>query len=101
MTQGPRSYPDTLEIRPLKTAPDARVRVPGSKSITNRALVLAALFSKDHACTLCGALRSEDTVVMIDSLSRLGFQVHPHWDSAAPRITVARHAGPGVIPADH
>ena len=38
-----RHYPDKLEIVPLKKPPHATIRVPGSKSITNRALVLAAL----------------------------------------------------------
>ena len=58
----------------------ATVRVPGSKSITNRALVLAALAASGVGCELRGVLRSEDTEVMIDSaagaglprLSRLG-----------------------------
>ena len=36
-------YPRQIEIVPLAKPPHATVRVPGSKSITNRALVLAAL----------------------------------------------------------
>lgn len=51
----------------------ARVRPPGSKSITNRALVCAAL--ANGASTLRGALVSEDTAVMCDSLGRLGVGV--------------------------
>lgn len=51
----------------------ARVRPPGSKSITNRALVCAAL--ANGASTLRGALVSEDTSVMCDSLGRLGISV--------------------------
>jgi 3-phosphoshikimate 1-carboxyvinyltransferase len=68
-----RSYPDRLEIAPLAKAPKSLIAVPGSKSITNRALVLAALGSKD--VHLAGALRSEDTEAMIDSLRRLGIDV--------------------------
>ena len=49
------------------------IRPPGSKSITNRALVCAALASGDSALT--GALDSEDTQVMIESLRRLGIPV--------------------------
>ncbi|HUE73276.1 MAG TPA: 3-phosphoshikimate 1-carboxyvinyltransferase [Pirellulaceae bacterium] len=46
------------------------IRPPGSKSITNRALVCAAL--AEGRSTLTGALDSEDTRVMIESLGRLG-----------------------------
>ncbi|HJT76074.1 MAG TPA: hypothetical protein VJ739_02640, partial [Gemmataceae bacterium] len=61
MTDEARIYPDRLEVRPLARPPVATVRVPGSKSITNRALGLAALASRNGPCTLTGALRSEDT----------------------------------------
>jgi len=46
------------------------IQPPGSKSITNRALVIAAL--AEGSSLLRGALASEDTQVMIESLSRLG-----------------------------
>ena len=52
------------------------VRLPGSKSITNRALVIAALAS--GTSRLIGALRADDTDAMIDSLNRLGVVVR--WD---------------------
>jgi 3-phosphoshikimate 1-carboxyvinyltransferase len=74
MPSEPRAYPDKLEIVPLANAPKAAISVPGSKSITNRALILAALAAR-RRFRLVGALRSEDTEVMIDSLSRLGFDV--------------------------
>ena len=47
-------YPDKLEITPLSRPPSATVRVPGSKSITNRALVLAALHGRTAGAN-CGA----------------------------------------------
>jgi 3-phosphoshikimate 1-carboxyvinyltransferase len=65
---------------PLTRTPIASVSVPGSKSITNRALVLAALTAKGFTWALQGALRSEDTEVMIDSLRLLGFRVLAEWD---------------------
>ncbi len=74
------TYPAELAVAPLTAAPAATVAVPGSKSITNRALVLAALASTD--CTVLGALRSEDTEVMVDSLARLGWTVRPNWTKA-------------------
>ncbi len=73
------TYPDQLEIEPFAHPPHAICRVPGSKSITNRALVLAALADAPFGCRLSGALHCEDTEVMIDSLQRLGFEVRPDW----------------------
>ena len=37
------TLPAQLEITPLKEPPDATIRVPGSKSVTSRALIIAAL----------------------------------------------------------
>ncbi len=50
----------------------ATVTVPGSKSQTNRALVLAALATPQGASTISGALRSRDTDLMIGALQALG-----------------------------
>ena len=58
--------PDLIEIVPLTAPVRAEITVPGSKSITNRALVLAAL--ADGEVALQGALWSEDTQVMVDCL---------------------------------
>ncbi|MGN2636233.1 3-phosphoshikimate 1-carboxyvinyltransferase [Nocardia takedensis] len=51
----------------------ATVTLPGSKSITNRALILAAL--ADGPSTITGALRSRDTDLMIGALRALGAQI--------------------------
>ncbi|MCX5044560.1 3-phosphoshikimate 1-carboxyvinyltransferase [Aldersonia sp. NBC_00410] len=69
----------------------ALVRLPGSKSITNRALVLAAL--ADGPSTLTGALRSRDTNLMIDALRALGATV----TDGADATTV--HVAPGALHA--
>ncbi len=53
----------------------ATVTVPGSKSQTNRALVLAALATPQGPSTLSGALRSRDTDLMIGALQALGVAV--------------------------
>jgi 3-phosphoshikimate 1-carboxyvinyltransferase len=63
------------------------VSVPGSKSITNRALVLAALTGR---CVLTGALQSEDTEVMVESLDRLGFSVEADWEAATIGVLAPR-----------
>src|SRR5262245_47734781 len=91
-----RSYPDRLEIKPLERPLSATIRVPGSKSITNRALVLAALACRNGPCVLDGALRSEDTEVMIESLSRLRFDARADWP--ANRITIGRNESGRLIP---
>jgi len=64
--------PDTLSLTPCGPVRGS-IRPPGSKSITNRALVCAAL--AEGVSTLSGALDSEDTRVMIDSLHQLGIPV--------------------------
>ena len=72
------SLPDLIEIVPLTHPVRADITVPGSKSITNRALVLAAL--ADGETTLQGALWSEDTQVMVDCLQELGYMVNVEQD---------------------
>ena len=80
------TYPDELAIVPLTKQLNATVSVPGSKSITNRALVLAALTKMDVDLRLVGALRSEDTEVMVAALRQLGFNVDPRWDEVEPTV---------------
>ena len=74
------SLPPLIEIVPLTSPVRAEITVPGSKSITNRALILAAL--ADGRTTLRGALWSEDTQVMTDCLRTLGFTVDVQPDPA-------------------
>jgi 3-phosphoshikimate 1-carboxyvinyltransferase len=90
-------FPDRLEIEPLAHPPQAVVRVPGSKSITNRALVLAALAPAGNEVRLQGALRSEDTEVMVAALRALGFVVETDWATAS--IGIRRPAGTRRMPA--
>ena len=56
------ALPDLIEIVPLTKPVRAEITVPGSKSITNRTLILAAL--ADGEVKLKGALWSEDTQIM-------------------------------------
>ena len=84
------SYPPTMTIEPATGPIVATARPPGSKSISNRALILAALSSVSRPQCLTGCLRSEDTEVMIDALRKLGYSVDTHWDSSEQRVTVFR-----------
>ncbi|MEO8494478.1 MAG: 3-phosphoshikimate 1-carboxyvinyltransferase [Planctomycetota bacterium] len=75
---------DQIEITP--TGPlNASIRPPGSKSITNRALICAAL--ADGQSVLTGALESEDTGVMVAALQQLGLQVTHDTSRSTIRIT--------------
>jgi 3-phosphoshikimate 1-carboxyvinyltransferase len=90
--------PDILEIQPPKRPPNAIVTVPGSKSVTNRALVLAALAR--GKCTLRGALWADDTQVLVDALQRLGFKVAVTPDLAEEcNRTIEVEGCDGRIPA--
>jgi 3-phosphoshikimate 1-carboxyvinyltransferase len=73
-----------LAIQPLERPPSAIVTVPGSKSITNRALLIAAL--AEGRSELHGALFSDDTHYMVAALRALGVRVDA--DEAAARIAV-------------
>ena len=74
------ALPDLIEIVPLPGPVHAHITVPGSKSITNRALILAALADGDT--TLTGALWSEDTQIMVGALQTMGFGVTVAEDPA-------------------
>ncbi len=63
----------------------ATVRPPGSKSITNRALVCAALARGDSLLT--GVLDSQDTRVMAAGLAALGIRLEPDWPRGTVRVT--------------
>lgn len=92
------TYPDELPIAPLAKPPNATITVPGSKSITNRALVLAALASQHGPCVLDGALQSEDTEVMVDCLRTLGFELAADWN--ANRVIIEQNRSGRIIPAE-
>lgn len=85
---------DSIEIAPLDHPVQGSIRPPGSKSLTNRALVCAAL--AEGRSTLTGALDSEDTRVMIAALQAIGLEVQ--FDPATQTIEVEGCGG--NIPKD-
>lgn len=85
----------TLSISPITHPLHATVRVPGSKSLTNRALAIAAL--AEGTTTLINTLESDDSRYFTDSLQRLGFGVRAIHELPLPEITV--HGLAGHIPA--
>lgn len=76
-------YVDVWRAPFAQSPVQATVALPGSKSITNRALVLAAL--ADGPSTVTGALRSRDTNLMIDALRALGAGID--GDATTLRVT--------------
>jgi 3-phosphoshikimate 1-carboxyvinyltransferase len=70
----------------------ATVTVPGSKSLTNRALVLAALGTPQGTSTISGALRSRDTDLMIGAVRTLGITV----DGDDTELTVSGRIAPAA-----
>lgn len=88
-----QTYPPTLPIQPFTRPVRGSATLPGSKSITNRALILAALGSK--TVTLHGALFSRDTRIMIAALRQLGFAVKADENA----LTIRIEGRGGEIPA--
>ena len=69
---------DPFPVEPVEGPLDAVVTVPGSKSITNRALICAAL--ADGTSVLSGALSADDTHAMVGVLAALGLDVVAEQD---------------------
>jgi 3-phosphoshikimate 1-carboxyvinyltransferase len=81
-----------VTIHPIDRAFMATIRPPGSKSLTNRALVLAAMCQR--TCTLSNVLFADDTRVMLAALQQLGFELT--IDEPASTVTV--HGKAGKVP---
>lgn len=82
--------PDLLPIVPFTRPVHGSVTLPGSKSLTNRALLLAAL--SDGPVTLTGALFSQDTHLMADALRALGVTVEADESATTLRVSGQQRA---------
>ncbi|HWB52696.1 MAG TPA: 3-phosphoshikimate 1-carboxyvinyltransferase, partial [Tepidisphaeraceae bacterium] len=82
-----------LTLTPFDHPFDRTITPPGSKSLTNRALVIAAL--ANGVSELRNVLFADDTQICVDSLQRLGFviEIEPDWK------TLRVHGRGGEIPA--
>lgn len=78
-----------LLIEPISKRFTATIAPPGSKSLSNRAMILAAL--SDGTCELTNLLLADDTRVMLDGLSRLGFEVQ--LDESASKVVITGRGG--------
>ena len=81
-----------IEIQPIRKPLNATITVPGSKSYTNRALLVAAMAR--GVSTLTGALFSDDTRYMSAALRKLGVTI----DADEKRATFDVHGNAGEIP---
>jgi 3-phosphoshikimate 1-carboxyvinyltransferase len=79
-----RGYPPVLTPRQASGPLQGTVVVPGSKSITNRALLVAALAEGESV--LAGALESDDTLYMAGALNALGVPVTHEAEAATFRV---------------
>ncbi|KAJ3330063.1 3-dehydroquinate dehydratase (3-dehydroquinase) [Blyttiomyces sp. JEL0837] len=91
-----------VEVVPISTASgqpkfqEVRLNVPGSKSISNRALVLAALGS--GTCRLKGLLHSDDVQVMLDALHKL-VGITYTWEDNGDTLIVVGGSGKLRVPS--
>jgi 3-phosphoshikimate 1-carboxyvinyltransferase len=75
------------KMKPFAKRPELHVRVPGSKSITNRALLLAALATGKSV--LKSVLFSDDSRVFMDALKTLGYEVD--MDEEKEEVSIVGH----------
>lgn len=88
---------ESLEIAISQGPVKGRVRPPGSKSVTNRALICAAL--ADGVSSLTGALVSEDTRVMIEALTLLGVEITRSGANPQAAVDLIVTGTSGRVPA--
>ncbi len=84
-----------IRIQPIRKPLNATIEVPGSKSYTNRVLLIAAL--APGASTVTGALFSDDTRYMCNALQKLGVEI----DTDEKRATFDVYGNGGDIPVSN
>jgi len=85
-----------IELQPFAHPFSGAVQVPGSKSITNRILPLAAL--SGERISIFNALRSEDTLAMIEALRQFGVEIQAAFSSGANFSQLIVTGNTGVFP---
>jgi 3-phosphoshikimate 1-carboxyvinyltransferase len=86
------AFPDVMDITSLDRPVDAAIQVPGSKSVTNRALIVAAL--ADGSSTLQNPLISDDSYWLMNALVRLGITARADREEGV--VTIGGQGG--IIP---
>ncbi len=88
-----RSKQPPIEIIPISHPLNATIQLPGSKSLTNRSLLIAAL--AEGTTTIHNALFSDDSSFFAEALAKLGFEIRSDESSG----TYVVHGLGGDIPA--
>ena len=91
MTQHSKHYPHYIDLQPVMQV-QGTVRLPGSKSISNRTLLLAAL--SEGVTEIKDLLSSDDTMVMLNALQKLGV----HWEREGETQNYIVHGANGNFP---
>lgn len=86
------SFPPEIAMQPLDGPVDAEVQIPGSKSVTNRALIIAVL--ADGESIIRNPLFSDDSYWLLNALTQLGFKIYVDESQAQVQILGQR----GIIP---
>ncbi|MBC3869722.1 3-phosphoshikimate 1-carboxyvinyltransferase [Undibacterium oligocarboniphilum] len=94
MTKHSKHYPHYLDLQPVMQV-QGTVRLPGSKSISNRTLLLAAL--SEGVTEIKDLLASDDTLVMLNALQKLGV----HWEQEGDTQNYRVHGVKGHFPHQH
>jgi 3-phosphoshikimate 1-carboxyvinyltransferase len=89
-----KNYPHHLDLQPALHA-KGTVRLPGSKSISNRTLLLAAL--ANGTTQIMDLLASDDTHVMLMALQKLGIK----WEQIGETQNYIVHGTHGTLPVHH
>jgi len=89
--QAHKHYPEHIDLHPVAKV-QGTVKLPGSKSISNRTLLLAAL--ADGTTDILDLLASDDTLVMLMALKQLGVS----WEQAAGSQHYTVHGCAGRFP---
>ena len=80
------------QIFPFTKPCTGSVMVPGSKSISNRALLLSC-FSQNQV-TLHGVLKSQDVELMIEALKKVGIKLEVSWDTNVLKVNGCKGIAP-------
>ena len=91
-----KRFPHSIDLLPAARA-SGTVRLPGSKSISNRTLLLAALAV--GSTEIIELLASDDTHVMLMALQKLGVQWRQHQDGSNPSQDYTVQGAEGRFPA--
>lgn len=86
------SYPTYIDLTPTMINTQEKIKLPGSKSLSNRILLLAAL--SNNTTKIMNLLVSDDTKIMLCALKTLGI----HWKKITNTQDYVIHGGNGIFP---